>query len=136
LIVADTSALIAILRLEPEADAFLDVLAGAESCLLSAVSLQEASVVLASNLGTAADWRDLDLYVERFRIEIVPHDAALARLARDAFLRFGKGRHPAGLNFGDCASYALAKQHGVPLLYKGGDFTRTDLTSALRPGTP
>lgn len=131
MIVADTSALIAILRLEHEADAFLDVIARAEACLLSAVSLQEASVVLASNFGTAADWHDLDLYVARFRIDVIPHDAALAHLARDAFLRFGKGRHPAGLNLGDCASYALAKQRGAPLLYKGDDFARTDIASAL-----
>lgn len=131
MIVADTSALIAILRLEPEANAFLDVIAGADACLLSAVSLQEASVVLASNLGTAADWQDLDLYVERFQIKVVPHDSTLACLARDAFLRFGKGRHPAALNLGDCASYALAKQRGAPLLYKGADFARTDLISAL-----
>jgi ribonuclease VapC len=63
-------------------------------------------------------------------VQIVPHDAALAEIARDAFLRFGKGRHPAGLNFGDCAAYALAKARNAPLLFKGDDFIRTDVARA------
>ena len=69
--------------------------------------------------------------LERVGIEIVPFDRGLADQARSAFLRFGKGRHPAGLNMGDCAAYALAKSRGLPLLYKGGDFARTDVASAL-----
>lgn len=133
MIVADTSAFIAVLRLEPEAATFLKVIAGAASCLMSALSLQEASMVLVSDAGTAEDWEELDLFVRRFRVEIVPHDMNLANLARDAFLRFGKGRHPAALNLGDCASYALAKQRGAPLLYKGNDFARTDIASAFTP---
>ena len=63
-------------------------------------------------------------------MQIIPHDAALATIAREAFLRFGKGRHRAALNFGDCASYALAKARDLPLLFKGGDFSETDLAAA------
>lgn len=66
-------------------------------------------------------------------MEIVPHDAALARIAREAFLRYGKGRHPARLNCGDCASYALAKHRRIKLLFKGGDFAHTDIAPALPP---
>jgi ribonuclease VapC len=71
------------------------------------------------------------MILSRARIEIVPHDRKLAELAREAFLRFGKGRHPAGLNCGDCASYALAKSLNIPLLFKGGDFAMTDIVPAL-----
>ena len=67
----------------------------------------------------------------RLDMEIVAHDTALARIAREAFLRFGKGRHPAGLNFGDCAAYALARANDLPLLFKGGDFTKTDIVAAI-----
>ena len=74
---------------------------------------------------------DLDEWLERRRIEIVPVDLALARLAADAFARFGKGRHPAALNYGDCFAYALAKANGAALLFKGTDFALTDVASAL-----
>jgi len=126
-IVLDTSAVIAILRNEPEKDRFLDVILAASPRLMSAVSLQEAGMVIAGRSGSAVMWEPLDALLERLDVEIVAHDAALASVARLAFLRFGKGRHPAGLNFGDCASYALAKAHGVPLLFKGGDFGLTDV---------
>lgn len=131
MIVADSSALIAILRREPEADDFLRAIAAAEGCLLSAVSLLEISMVLAATTGDQESWTDLDALIARAGLEIVAHDAGLAAAARDAFLRYGKGRHPAGLNFGDCASYALARTRGLPLLFKGEDFSRTDLVSAL-----
>jgi ribonuclease VapC len=129
-IVIDSSALIAILRREPEADDFLRVIAEAESCLLSAVSFLETSMVVAGRTGDATSWTELDALIARAGIEIVAQDAALAETARTAFLRYGRGRHPAALNLGDCASYALAKHHNLPLLFKGDDFSRTDLRTA------
>jgi ribonuclease VapC len=130
-IAVDTSALIAIIRREPEADSFLRAIAEADGCLLSAVSVQEASMVLAGRVGDAAAWSGLDALIERAGMEVVPQDAALAHAARGAFLRFGKGRHPAALNLGDCAAYALAHVRVVPLLFKGEDFRRTDLVAAV-----
>ena len=130
MIVVDSSALVAILRREPEADAFLHIVAGADGCLLSSVSLLETSMVLAGRTGDAEAWADLDALIVRAAMQVVAQDAALVEAARLAFLRFGKGRHPAGLNLGDCASYALAKRHDLKLLFKGGDFARTDLWAA------
>lgn len=130
-IVIDSSALIAILRREPEADPFLVAIASAPTILLSAVNLLETSMVLATHTGDAASWTDLDALVARAAMEIVPQDAALTDAARHAFLRYGKGRHPAALNLGDCAAYALAKSRTLPLLFKGNDFPHTDLVSAL-----
>jgi ribonuclease VapC len=130
-IVVDTSALVAIMRHEPEEELFSRTVADASPCLLSAVSLHEASLVLAGRKRSDDGWRVLDALLEQATIEIVPFDTALAHLARDAFLRFGKGRHPVALNLCDCVSYALAKQRGAPLLYKGGDFARTDIASAV-----
>ncbi|MDE5063963.1 type II toxin-antitoxin system VapC family toxin [Wolbachia endosymbiont of Drosophila malagassya] len=127
MIVIDTSALVAILRREDEADEFLHLIAEADRCLLSAVSLLETSMVMAGRTGDEATWRDLDDLIEVAAIEIVPQDVEQTRIAHKAFLQFGKGRHPAGLNFGDCASYALARQHDAPLLFKGADFIQTDL---------
>jgi ribonuclease VapC len=87
--------------------------------------------VLAGRSGTEEGWRDLDALIERAQIEIVPFDTEQAALARTAFLRFGKGRHPAALNCGDCAAYALARARDLPLLYKRADFARTDVRPAL-----
>jgi len=129
-IVIDSSALIAILRREAEADRFLKVVAEAEGCLLSAVGLLETSLVLAGHSGDAASWTELDAFISRAEIEVIAHDTALAAAARVAFLRYGKGRHPAGLNLGDCAAYAVAKLRGLPILFKGNDFDATDLKSA------
>jgi len=98
---------------------------------MSAVSLQEAGVVIAGRFGDAAGWEPLDALLDRLEMEIVAHDAALARIAREAFLRFGKGPHPARLNFGDCAAYAPAANNGVPLLFKGEDFSKTDIMAAV-----
>ena len=126
-IVVDTSAIIAILRNEPEKERFVDAILAASPRLMSAVSMQEAGMVIAGRFGDAAAWEPLDALLARMGVEIVAHDGALAGLARTAFLRFGKGRHAAGLNFGDCASYALAKATDVPLLFKGDDFGRTDV---------
>lgn len=127
----DSSAIIAILRVEPEEQALIDAIIAAGVTCMSAVSLQELSMVLAGRSGSASDWAPLDDFVARAKMQIVPHDLRLAELARDAFLRFGKGRHPARLNCGDCASYALAKSLSIPLLFKGTDFAKTDIVPAL-----
>jgi ribonuclease VapC len=129
-IVVDSSALIAILRREPEADSFLQTIATSDGCLLSSVSLLETSMVLAGRTGDADFWTELDALIARAAIEVVAQNAELAEVARRIFLRYGKGRHPAGLNLGDCASYALAKAKELPLLFKGNDFPRTDLLAA------
>lgn len=130
MIVVDSSALIAILRREPEADDFLRIVANAEGCLLSSVSFLETSMVLAGRTGDATAWTELDALIARAGIEVVAQDAELAKAARTAFLRYGRGRHPAALNLGDCASYALAKRRDLPLLFKGADFTNTDVQRA------
>jgi ribonuclease VapC len=129
-IVVDSSALVAILRREPEADTFLKVIAESQRCLVSSVSLLETSMVLAGQTGDHERWSDLDALIERAEIEVVPQDAEQVARAREAFLRYGKGHHPARLNLADCASYALAKGRGFPLLFKGDDFERTDLAAA------
>lgn len=130
MIAVDTSALIAILFLQPDAEAFQHRLSLEDVCL-SAVSLQEASMVLAGRLRDETAWEELDDLVRITPIEVVGNDRILAELSRLAFLRFGKGRHPAALNFGDCASYALAKHRDIPLLFKGTDFAKTDIVPAL-----
>ncbi len=131
MIVVDSSALVAVLRREAEADEFLHVIAAnAGGCLLSSVSLLETSMVLAGRGGRAAAWAGLDALIARAGVQVMPQNGALAQVAREAFLRFGKGRHPAGLNLGDCATYALAKTQDLPLLFKGGEFSQTDLIPA------
>jgi ribonuclease VapC len=130
-IVVDSSALIAILRREPEADSFLSLITDADGCLLSAVSLLETSMVLVGRTGDAAAWIGLDAFIVRAGMQVIAHDAELAAYARTAFLCYGKGRHPAALNLGDCASYALAKCRSLPLLFKGNDFAATDLMAAI-----
>lgn len=130
MIAVDTSALIAILFLEPEAEVFQHRLSLEEVCL-SAVSLQEASMVLAGRLRDETAWDELDDLIRTTPIEVVSHDRVLAELSRWAFARFGRGRHPAALNCGDCASYALAAHRHIPLLFKGTDFAKTDIVPAL-----
>ena len=130
MIVIDSSALIAILRREPEADNFLDVIAEADGCLLSSVTWLETSMVLAGRSGDATAWTELDALIARAGIEVVAQDVELTEAARRAFLIYGRGRHSAALNLGDCATYALAKQRNLPLLFKGDDFPSTDLLSA------
>ena len=128
--VIDTSALVAILKWEPEGHAFNDAIEQASECLLSAASFVEASIVIESSRGYDR-LRDLDLFIATAGIEIVPVDSEQAYLAREAFRRYGKGRHPAGLNYGDCFSYALAKARELPLLFKGRDFPATDISPAV-----
>ena len=128
--VIDTSALMAILRKEPEKDAFLRLVIGSAVRKMSAVSALEAGMVSLARRGTAGR-SDMERFILDARIDVVPFDSAQARIGTDAFRRFGKGRHPARLNFGDCAAYALSKVSGEPLLFKGGDFAQTDVVPAL-----
>ena len=124
--VIDTSALIAILEQEQEAEALSRAIALAEPRLVSAATLVEAAMVIIARRGELGGAK-LDRLLQESRAEIVPVVEGHTRLAREGFLRFGKGRHPAGLNFGDCFSYALARATELPLLFKGGDFSQTDV---------
>lgn len=129
--VIDTSAIIAILQDEPERQAFNQAIAAASRRLLSAVSLVEISIVIESRFGIEGKG-DLDLFLQTAAIETISVNREQADFARDAFHRYGRGRHPAALNFGDCFSYALAKWSDAPLLYKGNDFVFTDLQPACQ----
>jgi len=124
--VIDSSAIIAVLLNEVNAADVARAIEASSQHLLSAVNLLEASIVIESRKGEAGG-RELDLLIYRAAIEIVAVDQDQAELARIAWRRFGKGRHPAGLNYGDCFAYALAKTRQLPLLFQGGDFTRTDI---------
>lgn len=122
----DTSAILAILFDEPERAALVDMIESHAERVMSAVSVLEAAMVLEGHGGDDRG-TDLDLFLKRASIKIVPFDQEQLTLARRAFRRFGKGRHRAGLNFGDCAAYALAQWSGEPLLFKGDDFAATDV---------
>ena len=130
MIVVDSSALIAILRDEPERRRFIDAIVDHGTPRISAATYLEASMVMELRLGDRGG-REVDGLIEDIGIEIVPFDRAQAMVARDAFRRYGKGRHGAALNFGDCFIYALAKTLGAPLLFKGNDFALTDIKRAL-----
>jgi ribonuclease VapC len=132
--VIDTSALVCILQAEPGGRSFNEAIEAAPSRSMSAATFVEVSIVLEARHG-AEGVRELDAFLERAEIGLVEVDFDQAKLARDAFRRFGKGRHPAGLNFGDCFSYALSMALGEPLLYKGNDFARTDVLG-LEPPPP
>ena len=129
--VVDTSALLAILQAEPEAEDLVEAIDAALHCVLSVVSFVEASMVLDARYGAAGRDR-LDRLLRESGMELAPVDAEQGQIARDAFRDFGRGRHRARLNFGDCFSYALAKQRGESLLFKGGGFPHTD----VRPAVP
>ena len=130
--VIDTSALIAILQDEPERRVLNEAIEAAESCAMSTGSFLETSMVIESRYGPDGT-RDLDLFISKARISLASVDADQAYVARNAFRSYGKGRHPAGLNFGDCFAYALAKMLDEPLLFKGSDFALTDIAvSSLR----
>ncbi|MDJ0872038.1 MAG: type II toxin-antitoxin system VapC family toxin [Gammaproteobacteria bacterium] len=124
--VIDTSALLAILQDEPERRVFNEAVEAADTRSVSVASFVEVSIVIESRYGPDGV-RDFDLLLSKAEIQLVPVDSEQAFLARQAFRQYGKGRHAAGLNFGDCFSYALAKSLGEPLLFKGEDFARTDL---------
>jgi ribonuclease VapC len=130
LIAVDTSALIAILADEREARAFTLFLTRAEGCEIGAPTYFELLMVACGqrNLATEAQ---VELLISVTNIKVVPWTQPLALIAQSAFRAFGKGRHPAKLNFGDCMSYALAKSLDCPLLYKGDDFAQTDIVSAV-----
>jgi len=127
--VIDTSALAAIFFSEPERPIFLEAIVAAETRLISAATVLETGIVLEGRQGEAAG-REFDLFVVRANLEIIPVDAEQVELARSAWRRYGKGRHSAGLNFGDCFAYALAKLTGQKLLAKGQDFRSTDVELA------
>lgn len=130
--VIDTSALVAILHDESEKLQFLEAIAADQVRLLSAGTYLEAKIVVDRQVDPPGGDL-LEGLISRFQIQVVPHDAELAQLGAAAYGRYGKGVHPAGLNFGDCFAYALAKQRGEPLLFKGDDFSRTDVATVLRP---
>jgi ribonuclease VapC len=125
--VLDTSAVVAILRKEPERETFAKLLANARDPLISAATLFECSMVQAK---FDEGWADLDDLVQATGIRVAAVDVTQAHAAREAWVRYGEGNGPARLNFGDCFSYALAASTGRPLLFKGDDFAQTDVISA------
>ena len=129
--VVDTSALVAIFLGEPDRSVFLRAITESDRTLISAANVLESGIVIETRRGDAAG-REFDLFLARAAIEIAPADADQIEIARIAWLKYGKGRHPAGLNFGDCFAYALAKISGMPLLAKGNDFARTDIQTYSR----
>jgi ribonuclease VapC len=126
--VVDTSALLAVLFGEEEAEQFARAIAGSEVSRISAANLLEAGIV-ADNQTDQRAGRQLDALVANFRLRIGPVTEAQVRIARRAYLDFGRGNHLAGLNFGDCFAYALAKATAEPLLFKGENFARTDIAA-------
>jgi ribonuclease VapC len=125
--VIDSSALLSIILGEPDRREFLRLLSESETRLLSAANALETAIVVESRLGPTGGL-ELDQFLHRTEVEIVAVDAEHFSAARQAWRKFGKGRHPAALNFGDCFAYALSKISGEPLLAKGSDFPQTDLT--------
>jgi ribonuclease VapC len=128
--VLDTSAVLALLLNEPEAEAFRSAVADDETRLMSAATLLESALVIETRKGDAGG-RELELLVHKAAIEIVAVDAEQVAEARRAYRRFGRGRHPAELNFGDLFAYGLARTSGEPLLFKGSDFEKTDVRRVL-----
>jgi ribonuclease VapC len=131
--VIDTSALLAIFLAEPERKPFLESILQAETRMISAANLLETGIVLEARRGEAAG-REFDLFVVRANLQVASVDGEQAEIARSAWRKYGKGRHPAALNFGDCLAYALARALGEPLLAKGSDFALTDIE--ICPSTP
>jgi ribonuclease VapC len=131
--VIETSALVAMLTNEPEAERFEAAVEADPVRMMSTASYLEAAIVVEQRFGEPGG-RELDLWLHRAGVDLVSVDAEQADVARSAYRRFGKGRNRAGLNYGDCFAYALAKVSGEPLLYKGDDFAHTDIGAAkLRP---
>ncbi len=128
--VIDTSAIIAILLMEEESALFINAIYSASTRLISTCSLLEATMVL-NRTRKEEGVKALDLFVEEAMLEVIPFDREQLKIARDAFAKYGKGNHKAKLNFGDCFSYALAKAFREPLLFKGNDFSLTDIESAI-----
>ena len=130
--VIDSSALLAILLQEPEAASLAAAINNDQVRLISAATLLETAMVIESRRWPDGG-RELDLLLYRMHAELVAFSPEQAEVAREAFRKFGKGRHPAGLNFGDCIAYALAQTSAEPLLFKGEDFARTDVAAVLNP---
>jgi ribonuclease VapC len=128
--IVDTSAVISILLGEAEADEFMSLLLNRDDCSMSSVSFVEASIIAEASGGDGAV-RQLDAFLRTAGISIETVTAEQAFAARQAYSDYGKGRHPAGLNLGDCFSYALAKVSNEALLFKGNDFRKTDVTAAV-----
>jgi ribonuclease VapC len=131
--VIDSSAIVAILMDEAEADIFSRVLAGETKLAISAVTFHETSIVMAGKKGSPNAARFVDEFVRDLEIEIAAATIEDALAAREAYFRFGRGYHRAQLNLADCFSYALAKSRGAPLLFKGDDFSQTDVAPAWQP---
>jgi len=131
--IVDTSAILAILFEENDAELYARALAEADSCRMSAANFVEAAIVVDTQTKDKGS-RQFDAFFRRAGIAIEPVSEEQAHVARQAYADFGKGRHPASLNFGDCFAYALAKVTGEPLLFKGKDFKKTDIISALERG--
>ena len=127
-IVVDTSAIMAVLLKEPDGDRYSEALLDADVILISAPTVLEATLVSTRLTGSA---RSVERFLASFPFAVRAFDAQQLAIAQAGFAQFGKGRHPAKLNLGDCFAYALSKSTGFPLLWKGDDFTQTDLTSAL-----
>jgi ribonuclease VapC len=127
--IVDTSAIIAILFNEEDAASYAQAITRAESRRMSAATFVETAIVLETQTKSSGS-RQLDAFFRRADIAIEPVTEEQAYIARQAFIDYGKGRHPAALNYGDCFSYALAKATGEPLLFKGKDFAKTDLLAA------
>ena len=128
--IVDTSALIAILFNEHDAEIYANAIAQAETCRMSAATFVEVSIVVETQTKNTGS-RQMDAFLRRAGIGIEPVTEEQAHLARQAFTDFGRGRHPARLNLGDCFSYDVAKAHSCRLLFVGDDFSKTDLQSAL-----
>ena len=128
--ILDTSPIVAILGKEPDSEVYVEAISRAPSCRMSAGNFIELSIVVESQFDGEAGLQ-CDALFRRIGIVIEPVTVEQAHLARQAFHDFGKGRHPARLNFGDCFAYALAKLTGEPLLFKGEDFRKTDIVSAI-----
>ena len=127
--VIDTSAILAILEDEPERHRFNVLIASAPTRQVSAATCVEAGIVVTARHGRVG-LHDLMVFIARASIVIAPVDPAQANIALDAYTSYGQGIHPAGLNYGDCFSYALSRVSGEPLLYKGDDFAQTDIVPA------
>jgi ribonuclease VapC len=130
--VIDTSALLAIYLSELDSDRFEDAILNAPTAFISAGTLLEAGIVVEARHGKAGAL-ELDNLLNKLGVSAVAVDAEQVEAARLAFRRYGKGRHPANLNYGDCFAYALATTSGEPLLFKGDDFSKTDVVNALTP---
>ena len=130
--IVDSSAVLAVLNREPDAEVFQEAMLTAAPCRMSVASWLETSIVVEGRGGAEAG-HELDAFLKYAQVEASPVTVEHLEAARTAWRRFGKGRHPAGSNFGDCFAYATALMADEPLLYKGNDFARTDIPAALPP---